>query len=76
MAITVYTSDNCMACKMTKDLLDREGIPYTVKNISENDAYREEVEQLGFSRVPVTVGKTVVSGFDPEALKKLKGEDE
>lgn len=76
MAITVYTSDNCMQCKMTKDLLNREGIPYTVKNVSENDAYRSEVEQLGFSRVPVTVVEKVVSGFDPEALVKLKGADE
>ena len=75
MTITVYTSTSCMACKMTKDLLDREGIPYAVKNISENDTYRAEVEQLGFSRVPVTVGKTVVSGFDPEALKKFKEEE-
>lgn len=75
MTITVYSANNCMACKMTKDLLDREGIPYTVKNISENDAYRAEVEQLGFSRVPVTVVEKVVSGFDPEALFKLKGEE-
>ena len=75
MSITVYSANNCMACKMTKDLLDREGIPYTVKNTSENDAYRAEVEQLGFSRVPVTVGEVVVSGFDPEALVKLRGAD-
>lgn len=80
MKLTVYSSNGCMACKLTKDLLDREGLAFTEKNISDNETFRNEVEVLGFKRVPITkvednTGSLLmsISGFNPEALQALNG---
>lgn len=68
-----------MACKFTKDLLTREDIDYTEKNISDNDTHRQEVELMGFKSVPITAaydsdGQLIVavSGFDMQGLQALK----
>lgn len=80
MKVTVYSSNACMACKMAKDLLTREKVKFTEKNVSEREGYRDEVRQLGFTSAPVTKvedskGNLIltVSGFDPQALMALNG---
>ena len=80
MTITVYSANNCMQCRFTKEMLEREGVEFSEKNVDDNESYREVVRQLGFQTVPVTTlrnneGKLVrvVSGFDPPGLGALKG---
>jgi glutaredoxin len=52
-----------------KELLSQAGVPYTARNIEEDDTAYDELIARGFRTVPVAViGDTVVKGFDAEAL--------
>lgn len=69
-----------MQCLLTKDMLEREGLEFSEKNVDNNEAYRDDVRQLEFQTVPVTTlrnneGELIltVSGFDPSVLGDLKG---
>lgn len=80
MNVTVYSTNMCMACKMTKDLLNREKVNFSEKNVTEKEDYRDEVKQLGFTSAPVTKvedskGNIIltITGFDPQALMALRG---
>jgi len=57
--VTVYTKNNCMQCKLSKDYLTREGIRYNEYNVEEDEMAREAVVGLGYQQLPV-----IVSGFD------------
>ena len=53
-----------------KELLSRAGVPFTAKNVDEDEAAYDELIARGFRSVPVTViGDRIVKGFDREALK-------
>lgn len=52
-----------------KELLSREAVAFTVRNIEEDDRAYDELLARGFRTVPVTVvGARVVKGFDEAAL--------
>jgi glutaredoxin-like protein NrdH len=52
-----------------KELLSREGLPFTAHNVDEDDRAYDELIARGFRTVPVTVfGDQVVKGFDVPAL--------
>jgi glutaredoxin len=52
-----------------KEFLSQAGVPFTARNVEEDDAAYGELIALGFRTVPVTViGAAVVKGFDPAAL--------
>lgn len=73
--IVVYTKHNCPKCDMTKKVLMREGIEYTVRNVEEDgDALHYVKNVLGLSSLPVTIieGHAPIVGFAPEKLRKLK----
>ena len=53
-----------------KEFLSQAGVPFTVRNIEEDDAAYDDLIALGFRTVPVTViGDAVVKGFDVPALE-------
>ena len=53
-----------------KELPSREGYPFTLKNVEEDDAANDELVALGFRAVPVTVVNAVpITGFDEAALR-------
>lgn len=69
--VVVYSTNDCIECTMVKQVLTQEGIPFEIRNISENKEYQKEVEKYGFLGVPVTVvGNRAVKGFTNE-LKEL-----
>ncbi|MFD3083803.1 redoxin NrdH [Streptococcus agalactiae] len=71
-AITVFSKNNCMQCKMTKKFLDQHGADFEEINIDENPEKIEYVKNLGFSAAPVIeAGNVVFSGFQPSKLKEL-----
>ncbi|HGA3922469.1 TPA: redoxin NrdH [Streptococcus agalactiae] len=71
-AITVFSKNNCMQCKMTKKFLDQHGADFEEINIDEKPEKIEYVKNLGFSAAPVIeAGNVVFSGFQPSKLKKL-----
>jgi glutaredoxin-like protein NrdH len=69
--VIVYTTMDCIECTMVKKVLDEEGIPFEVRDVSANSQFQKEVEKYGFLGVPVTViGDQAVKGFSNE-LKEL-----
>ncbi|MCC9895241.1 glutaredoxin-like protein NrdH, partial [Streptococcus agalactiae] len=70
-AITVFSKNNCMQCKMTKKFLDQHGADFEEINIDEKPEKIEYVKNLGFSAAPVIeAGNVVFSGFQPSKLKE------
>lgn len=81
--IKVFSKDNCMKCKMTKNLMDREELDYTEVNINHvnnpDDIISYIKDTLGYSEMPVVEAKSdngniVFSGFNPNKIKELKKE--
>jgi glutaredoxin len=53
-----------------KEFLSREGHPYQVKNIEEDDSAYDELVALGARAVPtVVIGNQVITGFDQVRLR-------
>ena len=70
--ITIFSIYNCMQCKMTKKLLDKEGADYQEINIDERPEMIDYVKDLGFSAAPVIkAGDIIFSGFQPAKLKEI-----
>jgi glutaredoxin len=52
-----------------KEFLSRAGRSFAVRLVDEDDAAYDELLQLGYRTVPVTmIGTTVVQGFNPAEL--------
>lgn len=52
-------------------MLSREGVPFTVHNIEEDDGAYEALLALGFRVVPVTtIDGRAVKGYDERALRQ------
>lgn len=76
MAVTVYTSPNCMPCRGTKRALDKAKIPYAVIDIAENPEAVETLRALGHTQTPVVTvelpdGLDHWSGFRPDNINAL-----
>jgi len=71
--ITIYTTPECVYCKLTKDFFRQNNISYEEKDVSVDDETREEMAaksgQLGVPVIDID-GKIVV-GFDESAIKEL-----
>lgn len=67
----VYSSTNCHYCAQLKQYLKDQGIAYEERNIDTNEAYAQELRELGMMSVPVTViGETTILGLNPSRIKK------
>lgn len=54
-----------------KEFLSRAEVPFTVRDVDDDDGAYEELVALGWRAVPVTfVGDRAVKGFDPVALRE------
>ena len=54
-----------------KELLSREGVAFTAKNVDEDESAYDELLARGLRTVPVTIiGDTVIKGYDPAAIKR------
>ena len=52
-----------------KELLSREGVPFTAYNVDEDDRAYDDLIARGFRTIPVTVfGDRTIKGFDHPAL--------
>ena len=55
---------------MVKEFLSREGHPFEIRNIEEDDTAYDELMKLGARSVPVTViDGQVITGFDQARLR-------
>jgi glutaredoxin-like protein NrdH len=72
MTITVYSKPACVQCTATTRALDRQGIDYTVVDVSTDAAAHELVLGLGYRQVPVVVaGEQHWAGFRPDMISAL-----
>lgn len=71
--VTIYTTSRCAFCHTEMQWMDKLGVPYTNKNIEEDEAAKDEMlDKIGgeFRGVPVTsVGDEVIMGFDRVKLE-------
>jgi glutaredoxin-like protein NrdH len=52
-----------------KELLSREGVPFTAYNVDEDEAAYDDLVARGWRTVPVTIiGERVLKGFNPVEL--------
>lgn len=65
--ITVYTGPNCTHCATTKRALERAGIPFTERMVTEAD--RVDFRERGFRSLPVVM----VSNEDGEHVDEWCG---
>ncbi|PYB71819.1 MULTISPECIES: glutaredoxin-like protein NrdH [Rhizobium] len=72
MSITVYSKPACVQCNATTRALDRQGIDYTVIDVSEDAQAFALVRDLGYRQVPVVVaGERHWAGFRPDMISAL-----
>ena len=77
--ITVYSKNDCPACKMLKKQLDSNAVAYREINVDTlTDYARDETialikDELGFRSLPVLVADGVepFSGFNPALIRKV-----
>jgi glutaredoxin-like protein NrdH len=52
-----------------KELLSREGVPFTAYNVDEDEGAYDDLVARGWRTVPVTIiGERVLKGFNPVEL--------
>lgn len=75
MKITVYTTPECVYCKMTKQFFKEHGIDYGEKDVSSDEKARDEmVQKSGQLGVPVVdIDGKITIGFDKEKISALLG---
>ncbi|MCA1408297.1 glutaredoxin-like protein NrdH [Ensifer sp. IC3342] len=72
MSITVYSKPACVQCTATTRALDRQGIDYTVVDVSEDMQACALVHELGYRQVPVVIaGEQHWAGFRPDMISAL-----
>lgn len=71
--LELYTKDNCIQCKMTKNVLQQLNITYTEHNINNEPEYVDYLKAKGFRSVPVLERdrEPIVAGFRPDLLRGL-----
>jgi glutaredoxin 3 len=72
--VVIYTKSGCGYCTRAKSLLTRKGAAFTVSEISDNDALRDQmITRAGRKTVPqIFIGETHVGGCDD--LYRLESE--
>jgi glutaredoxin-like protein NrdH len=73
MQVTVYTTPTCPQCEMTKKVLTKGNIEYTIVDLSSDaEAMTYVKEELGYASAPVVVAGTQHwSGFRLGALQTV-----
>lgn len=71
--VVIYTTPECVHCKMTKEFFRQNNISYEEKDVSVDDKAREEmVAKSGQLGVPVVdIDDKIIVGFDETAIKEL-----
>ncbi|OKL53777.1 NrdH-redoxin [Bowdeniella nasicola] len=72
MSITVFSKPNCVQCDATYRALKKNGLEYTVVDITEDAEALANVKALGYVQAPVVFADgDHWSGFRPDRIKAL-----
>jgi len=71
--VVIYTTPECVYCKITKEFFKKNNVVYEEKDVSVDDKARNEmVDKSGQLGVPVIdIGGKIIVGFDKEILLKF-----
>ncbi len=70
--VTVYSTPNCVQCRQTKVVLQREGIVFTEVDLTEHPDKLEEFKAKGFVAAPIVTTDTKTwSGFKLNKIMSL-----
>jgi glutaredoxin len=70
--IVVYSAPGCVVCNKVKEFLVQQGVPFTVKDIVEDEQALNELAEMGVMSTPVTlIDGEVLLGFDRRKIEKL-----
>jgi glutaredoxin-like protein NrdH len=73
--VIVYSKNQCPYCQQLKKYLTEQNVAYEERNIDVNDAYGEELHNLGIMSLPLTViGEHKILGMNVTKLKKALAE--
>ncbi|WP_081856945.1 FAD-dependent oxidoreductase [Tumebacillus flagellatus] len=74
MKIVVYTATGCNYCAKIKADLKRWGLEYEERNVTENQAFFNDLHDRGIFSTPVTfLDDTPVIGYRPNKMRDLLG---
>ena len=69
---TVYTKPACVQCEQTKKLLDRNGVEYSVVDITKDPEAYDKIIAMGFMAAPVVIsGDDSWAGFQPDKINAI-----
>ena len=72
MTVILYSKPACVQCDATKRALDKQGVAYTIIDLSEDAAAMELVTGLGYRQAPVVIaGGDHWAGFRPDKIGAL-----
>lgn len=73
--VEMFVTSWCGYCKMLEDILDKNGIPYTIYDVEKDESAAQVYRELKGRGVPlVRVGSKVVYGYNPDmVLSYVKG---
>lgn len=75
MSVSIYTTNSCPYCHMTKDYFRKKGLSYTEYNIGADPRRADEmVRKSGQMGVPVIdINGRIIVGFDKAEIDKALG---
>ncbi|WP_148253603.1 glutaredoxin-like protein NrdH [Aidingimonas lacisalsi] len=72
MTIKIYSKPACVQCNATYRALEKQGLDYTVIDLTEDPTALETVQDMGYRQLPVVVaGEDHWSGFRPDRIQAL-----
>lgn len=74
--ITIYTTPECVYCRMTKSFFNIRGVSFDEKDVLKNEeARREMISKSGARVVPVVdVDGEIIVGYHRPRLREIFGE--
>jgi glutaredoxin-like protein NrdH len=74
VSVILYSKPHCLECNVLKRFLKDYQISYEERNCTDHPEYLNDVKEMGFLGVPVTVvNGTPVQGLQPDKILELLG---
>ena len=71
--VTLFTKPGCQGCKATARELDKHGIPYASRDVTQDPEAHAHVQSLGYQSLPVVHAgdDNHWSGHRPDSIRGL-----
>lgn len=71
-AVTLYSKPNCVQCRATQRMFDKDGVDYNYVDLSEQPEALMSIKELGYLQAPVVYVNEEIhwSGHRPDYIEK------